>query len=236
MQSRQIRRKCVRAAALLSVLAATGAGMTAAPATASASALARVPAVGPVTPDITPPLTPHDPIVPGEAGFQEAVHTCTQIGSVPNPVTGGPLNTIVCGEIYTFHTSAVAPIGVYVQDEAYCQQLSAQLFFEQYVACSAIIEQIGVGTPFGTAALPAQTCGVSLGHSACIDGRDLHAAFAYKYTPGSSAIKCEAWAEALRVTITLPLTGHPTFSHTVLATPPDSVFSKTGALGYCADT
>jgi hypothetical protein len=75
-------------------------------------------------------------------------------------------------------------------------------------SCAGISEQIGAGTPQDTAALPAQECGGILGHTACGSARTEHAAFAFSYQPTSMAVTCSLWAESLRVSAFLPVTGH----------------------------
>jgi hypothetical protein len=234
MQIRQIRQRCLRAAALLGMLAVTGAGMTAVPVTASASSLAPAPAAAPAAPDGTIPLTAHAPIPPGTPGTEELSHACEVLGQFANTMAKQTEQAILCTEVMleTFATQVL----VYVQDEVYCQGAFGSSAFKTN-ACSDIIGSIGAGALAGTAALAAQTCGVNLGHSACTSGRSLHTAFAFKFQPTSSLnIKCSAWAEALRVSVTLPTSLHPEFSKTVMASAHFTAFSGTEALGYCADT
>jgi hypothetical protein len=236
MQIRQIRQTCLRAAAVLGMLAVTGAGMTAVPATASASSLAPGPAAAPAAPDGTIPLTAHAPIPPGTPGTEELDHACEVRGHADWVTKMGQEHeeTVMCVEVMlvVFATQVLE----YLQDEVYCQGAVGTAAFVTN-ACSDIIGSIAAGAVAGTAALAAQTCGVNLGHSACTSGRDLHTAFAFKFQPTSSLnIKCSAWAEALHVMVALPTSLHQVFSKTVMASAPFTTFSGTEAPGYCADT
>lgn len=234
MQIRQIRQRCICAAALLGMVAATGAGMTAVPATASASSLAPAPAAAPAAPDGTIPLTAHAPIPPGTPGYEELNHACEVLAEEVES-NGHKIEATICMEIMLFKLMA-SQVLVYVQDEVLCQSAFGSSPWTT-TACSDITGSIGAGSLGGTAALAAQTCGVNLGHSACTSGRDLHTALAFKFLPTSSLnIKCSVRAEALRVSVTLPTPDHPKFSKTVMASAPFTAFSGTEVPGYCADT
>jgi hypothetical protein len=241
----KIRQRALRAAALLGVLAATGASMIAASVTASASSLtsARA-AAAQVTPDITLPLTtapafPTDPAAIKQfGGLTEVEHTCEVIQNavfVTAPGSGNSIKAVNCADVFVWEIGGTTGNEVYVQNEVFCQWVTG-LNKGKTTACSGISEQVGAGSPQGTAALPAQPCGEILGHSPCTSGRTVHAGFAFSYHPGSMAVECTIWGESLRVSVILPIASHPTVSETVLPTPRVNVFSSTNALGYCLDT
>jgi hypothetical protein len=219
------------------MLAATGAAaMAAAPVAASASPLALASAAAPAAPDVTVPLTPESPLK-----FGYKLHPCVALGN-PRPTAPGSAYQIVaveCSDIADVPVGGSTGDEVFVQNEVYCQVTGPVngKITTRTTACSGITEQVGAGSPVGTAALPAQLCGTINGqnHSPCTSERDEHAAFAFSYHPGSDAVKCSIWAESLRVSVVLPIIGHPEVSRTVLATPPYNVFSSTNALGYCLD-
>lgn len=240
MQARQIRPWRLRAAAILGVLVAAGAGL-AAPAASAASLTPAAPAA-PTAPGIVIPLTPTDPLTAGP-GVAEVEHKCFIIGdeifSDPPGSTTDSVDAVNCTDVFILTIGGTTGNEVVVQNEIVCQWATGPREGTSF-ACSGVDEQIGAGSPLGTAALPAQLCGTIFGqtHSPCTSGRTKHAAFAFAYQPepvDSAPVKCSIWAESLRVSVILPISGHPTVSDTELPTDHVNVFSNTNARGYCLD-
>jgi hypothetical protein len=240
---RQIRQRVLRAAALLGVLVATGAGMAAAPVTASASSMTPVSAAAPVAPDVVLPLTPTDPLKEGP-GVDEAAHKCAIIGDkmFPNPPgSTNKVDAVHCADVFIVTIGGSTGNEVIVQNEVFCQWATGPRDGQTF-PCSGVSEQVGAGSPQGTAALPAQLCGKIFGktHSPCTSGRTQHAGFAFSYQPEpvlSAPAKCTFWGESLRVSAILPIKSpnHPLVNAVPLATNSRSVSSSTNARGYCLD-
>ena len=243
MQIRQMRQRALRAAALLGVLAATGAGMAAAPGPASASPMAPLPAAAPAAPAVVLPLTPIPPLKAGP-GVHEAAHKCAIIGGkmFPNPPgSTNKVDAVHCTDVFIVTVGGTTGNEVDVQNEVLCQWATGP-HDGQTFPCSGVSEQVGAGSPQGTAALPAQLCGKIFGktHSPCTSGRTEHAAFAFSYQPEavlSAPVKCTIWGESLRVSVILPIKvpNHPLVNAVPLATNRVNVSSSTNARGYCLD-
>lgn len=238
---RQIRLRALRAAAVLSVLVATGAGMAATPAAASAASLAPASAAAPAAPDIVIPLTPIAPLTAGP-GRVEVEHNCDIIEDTvffDPPGSTNSVDAVNCADVFVVRVGGTTGNEVDVQNEVFCQWATGPREGTTF-PCSGVEEQVGAGSPQGTAALPAQLCGTIHGetHSPCTSGRTEHAGFAFSYQPEqpvSAPVKCTIWGESLLVSVILPITGHPSVGETVLATNHVNVFSSTNARGYCLD-
>jgi hypothetical protein len=233
----QIRRHALRAAALVGVLAATGASIMAAPVAASASSLTLNPAAVSAPAGVSLPLTSAAPLSTSMPGVDEFEHSCVNIAGAPVETaanSGKYLEPVECAEVFV-KTGSINK--VYVQNEVFCESTnSTGSVAGPTTACSNITEQIGAGIPGGTGDIPAQICGVDLGHSACTSGRESHAAFAFQYQPwraGSMANKCSIWAESLRIAITLPDPAHDEYTRTIWATSPLDFLSATDPQSFC---
>jgi hypothetical protein len=239
MQVRQVRPRALRAAAILGVLVAAGAGMAAAPVAASAASLMTASAAAPAAADAVIPLTPADPLTAGP-GIIEKEHKCFIIADkvfFDPPGSSNSVEAVNCTDVFDVQVGGTTGDEIFVQNEISCQWATGPNEGTTF-PCSGVDEQVGAGSPLGTAAIPAQLCGTIFGqtHSPCTSGRTKHAAFAFSYHPAQPApVKCTIWGESLRVSVILPITGHPMVSETVLATDPVNVFSSTNARGYCLD-
>jgi hypothetical protein len=215
--------------------------MAAAPVAASAASLTPASAAAPAAPDIVIPLTPDNPLTAGP-GVNEVEHNCDIIENTvffDPPGSTSSVDAVNCADVFVLTVGGTTGNEVVVQNEIACQWATGPREGTTF-PCSGVDEQVGAGSPVGSAALPAQLCGTIHGetHSACTPGRTRHAGFAFSYQPEqpvSAPVKCSIWGESLRVSVILPITGHPTVSETVLATPHVNVFSSTNARGYCLD-
>jgi hypothetical protein len=239
MQVRQIRPRILHAAAALFVLVVTGAGMAAVPVAASAASLT-IASGAAAAPDAAIPLTAVAPLAEGP-GTVEMEHNCNIIGNTvffDPPGSSNSVEAVNCTDVFVEQVGGTTGDEVFVQNEISCQWAAGPNEGETF-PCSGIDEQVGAGSPLGTAALPAQLCGTISGqtHSPCTSGRTKHAAFAFGYQPPGKipSVKCTIWGESLRVSVILPISGHPTVSETVLATDPVNIFASSNARGHCLD-
>jgi hypothetical protein len=222
----RIRKRACRGAAHLGLLLAAVATVLAAPVAANASSSPTPGNTAAPTAAISfpPVLAPVSPITPGDPAYNEVRHKCVVVGHA------GTAQAVHCADVFT-QNAAIGGIDVFVENEVFCQRTAAPNV-GSLIACSGVKEQLAVGSPFGTASIPAQICGGILGHSPCTSGRDLHAGFTFNYLPGGSTV-CSIWGESVRDSIVLPVTGHPTVSATVVATNPFNALTSTPRQGYC---